>query len=74
MAPVVKREKISIGIVSVPAEAAQEAVDRLIEAGVTGVLNFAPTPIRVPPHVYVEDVDITINLVTVAFFARRNGR
>jgi redox-sensing transcriptional repressor len=74
MIDVVRREGISVGIVAVPVEAAQEAADGLVEAGVMGILNFAPTPVRAPRHVFVEDVDITIKLETVAFFARRKER
>jgi len=58
------------GIIAVPAEAAQEVANRLIRAGVTGLLNFAPVRLRVPEHVYVENVDIALALEKVVFFAR----
>ena len=71
MAEVIQRERISVGIIAVPAEAAQETVDRLVRAGVNGILNFAPVPIGVPASVYVENMEITIKLETVAFFAQK---
>ena len=45
----------------------------MIESGIRGILNFAPAPLRVPPRVYVENVDVTVLLEKVAFFARQNG-
>lgn len=70
---VVDRERIDLGIVTVPARAAQEVADRLVEAGVTGLLNFAPHRLRVPAHVHVEDMDLIQWLEKVAFFARTRG-
>ena len=60
MAQVAQRERISVGIIAVPAEAAQETADQLVQAGATGILNFAPVPIKVPAGVYVENMEITI--------------
>jgi len=71
MSEVIGAEDISVGIIAVPAEAAQTAADQLTGAGVTGILNFAPVPIKVPPMVYVDHMDITVKLETVAYFARR---
>lgn len=67
---VVAREGISVGLLAVPAAAAQSATDRLIRAGVTGIVNFSPVSLRVPPHVFVEDLDVTMALEKVAYFAR----
>jgi redox-sensing transcriptional repressor len=56
-----------LGILTVPAEAAQEVADALIAAGVKGLLNFAPGVIRVPPGVSVVHVDLTVQLEQLAF-------
>jgi redox-sensing transcriptional repressor len=61
---------LRVGIVAVPANAAQDAADRLIAAGIRGLLNFAPTPLRLPEQVYVEDLDWTVSLEKAAYFAR----
>ena len=45
--------------------------DLLVDAGVRGILNFAPVTLRVPDHVFVEDIDLAMSLEKVAFFARR---
>jgi redox-sensing transcriptional repressor len=71
MPRVVKELKIAIAILAVPAAEAQAVADQLVAAGVRGLLNFAPTPLRVPPNVYVEDMDMTAGLEKVAFFARQ---
>ena len=70
---VIRREHIEVAIITVPAAGAQEVADRLVQAGVRGLLNFAPVPLRVPARVYVEDVDMTRSLERVAFFVRQGG-
>lgn len=74
MEEVVAREGIRVGILAVPAGEAQAAADRLVRAGVTGILSFAPASLRVPENVYLEDIDMTMALETVAFFARCRSR
>ena len=69
----VTREKaVRIGIITVPAEAAQDTAERLCHAGVRGILNFAPVRLAVPREVYVENLDVTMVLEKVAFFARQH--
>jgi len=62
---------IRTAIIAVPAGEAQAVADRLVRAGVRGLLNFAPTPLRVPQNVFVQEMDITTSLEKVAFFARQ---
>ncbi len=68
---VVRELGIEVGIIAVPASAAEDAAARLIGAGVRGLLNFAPTPLRIPKDVYVEDLDWTVSLEKAAYFARQ---
>jgi len=70
LAEIVRELNITVGIVCVPANEAQAVADSLVRAGVTGILNFAPVPLRVGPGVYVEDIDMTMSLEKVAYFAR----
>jgi redox-sensing transcriptional repressor len=58
-----------LGIIAVPASAAQEVADALVEAGVTGILNFAPTILRVPPHVHVRNVSFLQELAVLSYHA-----
>lgn len=66
---VVRREEVRVGILAVPAVAAQEAADRLINAGVKGLLNFAPVPLRSIPGGFIEQIDLAAALEKTAFFA-----
>jgi redox-sensing transcriptional repressor len=70
---VIRDEGITVGIITVPREAAQEIADRMVTAGVHGILNFAPRSLRVPGGVFVEDMDLTTSLEMVAFYARAHG-
>jgi redox-sensing transcriptional repressor len=63
----VKKQSIRLAILAVPADHAQEVADQLVEAGVRGLLNFAPTPITVPPHVALNAVDVAAQLEELSF-------
>lgn len=63
-----------VAILAVPRKHAQEVADRLVQAGVRGILNFAPLRLRTPDSVYVEHVDIAASAEKVLFFARQFGR
>ncbi len=60
--------KLDVGIVAVPAEAAQRVVDRLVAAGIRAVLNFAPVRPRVPEGFRCKSVDLTLELESLSFF------
>jgi len=62
---VVREKKVKIGIIAVPPSAAQEIAEILENAGVSGILNFAPTKIKV--SIPVEDVDISSSLRALTF-------
>ncbi len=69
----VARERAAVGIVTVPASTAQEAADALVRAGVRGIVNFAPVQLKVPPGIFLEQLDITLSIEKVAYFARKNS-
>lgn len=70
LADVVAGKDIQVAILAVPASAAQAVAETLVRAGVRGIVNFAPVRLRVPEGVYVEDIDMSISLEKVAYFAR----
>jgi redox-sensing transcriptional repressor len=70
MAAVIGERGIGLGILAVPAEEAQAVCDELCASGIRGLLNFAPVRLRVPSAVYCEDVDLTMVLEKVAYYAR----
>ncbi|MCE1189624.1 MAG: redox-sensing transcriptional repressor Rex [Ignavibacteria bacterium] len=57
-----RRMHIHIGVLAVPAEAAQENADLLIEGGIKGIWNFAPTQIKAPFGIVVENAQLTASL------------
>lgn len=69
MDEVIARDRIHVGVIAVPEAEAQAVCDRLILAGVKGILNFAPVRLRVPPGLHVENVDLMAALDRVAYFA-----
>lgn len=74
MAEIVQEKDIQLGIIAVPAAEAQNVADAMVRAGVKGVVNFARVPLRVPAHIYVENIDMTMSLEKAAFFARQRTR
>jgi len=70
---VVRDEVVSIGVIATPASAAQTVADRLVAAGVTSILNFAPTVLAVPDDVDVRKVDLSIELQILAFHEQRKA-
>jgi redox-sensing transcriptional repressor len=70
---VVAQHDVSIGVIATPAAAAQGVCDRLVAAGVTSILNFAPVVLSVPSGVDVRKVDLSIELQILAFHAQRRA-
>lgn len=69
----VAEHDIAIGVIATPASAAQEVADRLVDAGVRSVLNFASAVITVPPGVSVRKVDLAVELQILAFYEQRKA-
>jgi redox-sensing transcriptional repressor len=70
---VVREENVVIGVIATPAASAQGVCDRLVAAGVTSVLNFAPTVLSVPEGVDVRKVDLSIELQILAYHEQRKA-
>jgi redox-sensing transcriptional repressor len=70
---ILKEHEVSIGVIATPASAAQEVCNRLVRAGVTSVLNFAPVVLSVPDGVDVRKVDLSIELQILAFHEQRKS-
>ncbi len=64
---VVKVHKPELGVLTVPAGAAQGVADVLVGAGIRGILNFAPTVLRLPPGIRLVAVDLAVQLEQLAF-------
>lgn len=64
---VVQASGVRLGMIVVPAEHAQAVADRLVAAGIEGIVNFAPVTLALPPHVQSVSVDLAIELEQLSF-------
>jgi redox-sensing transcriptional repressor len=69
----VREHDVAIGVIATPAVAAQEVADRMVEAGIRSILNFAPAVMTVPSGVSVRKVDLAIELQILAFYEQRKA-
>jgi len=67
LSAVVRSHGIRVGILAVPADAAQGVADVMVGAGIRGILNFAPVTLHVGPEVGVASVDLAVQLEQLAF-------
>jgi redox-sensing transcriptional repressor len=65
---------LRIGVLTVPAEAAQDLADRLVMAGVRAIWNFAPTALAVPEYVIVRHEHISVGFAELAYYLKQSGR
>jgi redox-sensing transcriptional repressor len=73
LASIVQEQRVVIGVVATPAQAAQDVCDRMVEAGVRSILNFAPTLLSVPEGVRVRKVDLSSELQILAYHEQRTA-
>jgi len=69
---IVKNEKISIGIITVPPENAKNIAETLVMAGIKAILNFTSVPLNVSSHVYLEEYDMVTSIEKAAFFVKKD--
>jgi redox-sensing transcriptional repressor len=65
---VVRKDRIDIAVIAVPAESAQAVVEQVVSAGVKAILNFSPGTLKVPPGVKLKSVDLTVSLESLSFY------
>jgi redox-sensing transcriptional repressor len=70
---IVADQGVAIGVIATPAVAAQDVADRMVAAGITSILNFAPTVLSVPEGVDVRKVDLSIELQILAYHVQRKA-
>ena len=71
---IVSDHDVAIGVITTPASAAQTVADELIAAGVTSILNFAPTVVTVPEGVSLRKVDLAVEMQILSFYQQRRER
>ena len=65
---IVVQRQVEIGIITTPAGSAQAVCDRMVDAGLRAILNFAPIRLRAPESVLVKSVDLKVHLEELSFF------
>ena len=70
LARVVRTENVEIGVIAVPADAAEEVYADLLESGIRAILNFAPAQLEPRPSIKLRNVDLRINLEALSFFLK----
>lgn len=73
LAQIVSARGVSIGVIATPTAAAQDAADRLVKAGVTSILNFAPVVLSVPVGISVRKVDLAVELQILSYHEQRRA-
>ncbi len=64
----IRKPGIKVAMLTVPANAAQDVVDQLVEAGVQAILNYAPVNLSVPPEVQVQYIDPVVHLQNMTYY------
>ncbi len=68
MPDIVSKNNITTAIISVPAIAAQEVCNILVESGIKGILNFAPTVLKVPDHVIINHINLNTEMEALIYY------
>jgi len=63
----IRNNKIEIAALSVPARNARDTANLLADAGIRGIWNFTPAELKLPPDIFIENVHITDNLMTLGY-------
>lgn len=64
----VRKNGIEVGVITVPASAAQKVAEQLVKAGIKAIWNFAPIRLDVPPYVEVRQENLTVGLLALSYF------
>ena len=70
---IVREHGVAIGVIATPAASAQDVADQMVDAGITSILNFAPTVLNVGDHVAVSKVDLSKELQVLAYHEQRKA-
>jgi len=71
---VLLQNPVDVGIVAVPAEIAQDAIDALVKCGVRAILNYAPIAARVPPGIQIKRIEPVLALQSMTYYMKNAGR
>jgi len=71
MAEIIRKENISIGVLAVPPEAAENTAEKLVMSGIKGILNLTTVSLNISQNVYLEEYDMITSLEKVAYFVKK---
>lgn len=69
----IKKHRVPLGILTVPANSAQETADTMVEAGICAIWNFAPVTLKVPDNISVRNEDLAVGLATLSWQLTQSG-
>lgn len=72
MYEVIKKENISIGIITTPPEVATLVCEQLVTSGIKGIMNYTPTRLKVPDSVFIQEYDMITSLEKIAFYIQHS--
>lgn len=61
----VKKNNISVAIITVPKDAAQSVCDEVIDSGIKVIWNFAPINLKVPDNIRIKNEDLSASLAVL---------
>jgi redox-sensing transcriptional repressor len=70
MENIIRQHQVKMAMLAVPAEHAQSVADKLVDAGIRAILNYAPINIKVPDNVKVQYIDPVVHMQTMTYFLR----
>ncbi|MBI5090661.1 MAG: redox-sensing transcriptional repressor Rex [Actinobacteria bacterium] len=73
LSQIVQARRVNIGVIATPGGSAQDAAERLVRAGVTSILNFAPVVLSVPRSIEVRKVDLAVELQILSYHEQRRA-
>ena len=68
---IIKKQNVRMAVICVPPQEAQKVANDLVEAGIVGIMNFAPTVLQVPEDVMVNNVNLAIELENLSYFIQQ---
>ncbi len=69
MKEIVERHEVKVAVLAVPSKQAQAAADVIVNSGVSVIFNFSSIKLQVPENVYVHNVDLSIELQSLIYYA-----
>ncbi len=69
---IVKEDNITVGIITVPAENAQQTAKLMEESGIKGILNYSSKPVNVSEDIFLEEINLITSLEKVAYFGKNH--